>query len=309
MKILKDMKIVKSSAGLTTVNPKFSFSNSAVLSSQADANKSSPVISRNVTKIVDPFVDSKRFADLTSRIVPSNPTPTKTFSPLSPSLEPRVPVVTPANSRSPLTPISGNVVQPTTSPALNQPTTSPALNQPTTLTVQTQISPAERSIFGSGSFLGMTGLNLDESYTGQPMNKDSKCKILAIIAEDIVDGYPKSNVLIFKKSESESVQPKLYTILRKNLFSDREYSKLIEIKPEDTSFPDEYSYLLEDFEISEKNVFAVKDASLKANTTYIYKIRVSWSSKVSPPSNPTTGSNLVSSLPAIVSNIARTSQN
>lgn len=265
MKPITGMKPINSTAGYTAVNPKYAFSNTKVLSAVAQTTKVSlPEIRTTIKATPATAIPSTQANKPTvPRLSPLS------TAPVLPARQDVSPLVIPTTRVQPS--LSGSAAPPR---VMSLPSVSSGF--PTPLS---SIASTDRRIFGSGSFLTAFGSTLGESTIGQILRDDSKCKIVAILSENILEGYPKSNLLVIKKSESPTVQPQTYTILRKSLFRDTEYSKLVELRASDVSFKQEYAYILEDLGFTDKQVFTIRDNHIEKDMSYIYKVQLSWTLK------------------------------
>lgn len=308
MSKFKSMKSVSSNAGLTSVNSKFKFKNEKILSSVASSNKSQSTQAKNATKRVDQAADIKRIIgpdkpkispslanaiknvpivpkqntiDIvrniqTSSIIVSGPTG---FSPYYDDKPP--PVITkstPASTGAEFVPPTGTL-RPTSLPT-SLPTSDSAIS------LHTKISAEDLSVFRSGSFLTSGPSETDEKTIGRSLHWLHKPRVLSIVAENIVDGYAKSNLLVIKKVSAPNASIIKYTIWRKNLFKERIFLKLVELTSEDLVIPNQYLGMIEEMGIDSSKVFLVKDSAIKKNTSYAYKVQVDWVATGPDPVNP-----------------------
>lgn len=312
MKIPNSLTLLKqSTSSNTAVNSKFKYKNAKVLT--ATAKQSTAVASpRVIIKAVDLSADLVRLRDSDSspvfaiprsaikpkdviRSSPTNISPTIaeslgskiTAGSLAPKETSTFPAfiprdVDPTVLRPRETPITGfipffdaPILTPQEETQESAPIPLPGLN------VTSSMSQSEAIVFGNASYLLMP-LNpeMSESWTGAELKKESKPRIVAVIAENVVNGYPQQNCVVFKKVTSPGVFVTKYTIYRKAVFRDREFIKIKELFSDDLTLPEQYVPVVRAASISPKNAFIYIDREISRNATYVYKIEVSWVSKL-----------------------------
>lgn len=142
----------------------------------------------------------------------------------------------------------------------------------------------EQSIFGLTSLL-MLPLNpeMSEKTTGLELRKWEKPRVTAVIAENVRNGYPANNVVIFKKLTSNRANVSKYIIYRKTVFRDREFQKIAELSNEQLTLPQSYVDLVKSLGYNTKDSFVLIDRNISINATYVYKIEVEWTSTNEEP--------------------------
>lgn len=297
------------------VNPNLTFKNTKVLAATAKQNAVVLPKIKSIVRLVNTSSDNERIGGLTpitpQRVdtgagltPPSSRTaisgegsePTVLTVPLTPLVGlPFVPIS--QSLTVPLAPLPGAPFVPIPTPLPFVPfggaipTTPlgglPPASIPGPLTVTSSLAPGDGTVFGTRSFVDFpVNLEIAEQTTGLQLTKNEKPRILAIINEDLRDGYPNKNIVILKKLTSTRARVIKYSIFRKHVFKDRQFKKVLELQTDQLSIPEKYRHFVEESGLNEKVVFMYVDADVKPNNTYVYKVEVNWISTGAPPESP-----------------------
>lgn len=305
MKNLKALKVIPSRTGNVAVNSKFNYKNSRVLSSMAGAGQAAPTPTKNVAKITNPIMDSKRIADLNPDKSNKN-----IFSKLGPSAIPAIKKATEVLAATPqfkesvrtaissvgspvpggftiggptgMAPITPDGVIFTGSTSRFSPDGAVPLSAPIPPSAPTPgirtlsaLNEADKDIFRPGSYLDSKSNLIDEQSIGVILKKNEKPRILAIISENIQNGYPTANTVIIKKPPI-NVTVTSVTVLRKSLFKERLFSKIGEFDIENLDTPQDLIDFVQSIGYSANSVITVRDTTVKPNATYVYKVQINW---------------------------------
>lgn len=297
------------------VNPNLSFKNTKVLAASAKQNAVVLPKIKSVVRLVNTTTDNERISGLTPVVpqridtgtTPTPPSSRTTISgegseptvftlPLGPVAGlPFVPIPQPVPVQAlplpglPFVPIPASLpFVPFGPPAPTTPLGGlPPVSIPGPLSVTSSLAPGDSAIFGVRSFIDFpVNLEIAEQTSGLQLTKNEKPRILAIINEDVREGYPNKNIVILKKLISNRARVIKYSILRKHVFKDRQFKKVLELQTDDLSIPEKYRHFLKETGIDEKSVFMYIDTDVKPNNTYVYKIEVNWTSTGAPPDLP-----------------------
>lgn len=295
----------KSDGGKVSINNnKISFKNTKILESAAKSIlKNSPTI-KNVIKAVDITKDSARIGDGSAKRLPSftlnadikpisnlkNVNLTKNIELLKNNTKfSGVSFFSSSQNRTLISSgISRNFIPFFDVPLLqDQIKKNEDLNSEDNdlVAISSSFSVVEQDIFGLESLL-MIPLNpeVSEKTTGVELKKWEKPRVVATIAENIRNGYPSSNAVVFKKLTSNRAQVSRYTIYRKSVFKDKEFVKIAELTNEQVSVAEKYIDTVKELGYNTKDVFVFVDNFIPINATYVYKIEVEWVSTGEEPS-------------------------
>lgn len=311
------------------VNPNLSFKNTKVLAASAKQNAVVLPKIKSVVRLVNTSTDNERISGLTPQTPqridsggdPSPPSsqtaisgegsePTVTIPFVLPVAGlPFVPITQPSNPTTqplpglPFVPIPAALpFVPFGAPVPTAPLGGlPPASIPGPLSVTSSLAPGDSTIFGVRSFIDFpVNLEIAEQTSGLQLTKNEKPRILAIINEDVRLGYPNKNIVILKKLVSNRARVVKYTILRKNVFKDRQFKKVLELQTNQLLIPEKYRHFLEESNLDEKSVFMYIDTDVKPNNTYVYKVEVNWISTGAPPDLPFVNSVLPNDPPLFV---------
>lgn len=162
-------------------------------------------------------------------------------------------------------------------------TTTPVSSSNDIIPVPT--SADEDSVFfGANSFLNIPiNPEFSEKIVGLELLKWEKPKIICVGSEFITSGYPTNNLIFIKKLTSPRASLKKYTIYKKDVFRDRNFSVLVELSSEQISMPAKYTDMVAQMGFSATDVFMFEDKDLRKNTNFIYKVECVWISTGPPP--------------------------
>lgn len=295
---MKKLSTIPSNVGITQVNSKFKFSNTKLLTSISNLNKNTTESLKNVVKIVDSEEDAAR----TKQVF--NPSVIET-SIKNLSNKPKLPetVQIRQNSSLNLPPVAFSPISPPRLPPTNLSgarTTSLAgilppvgvggssLTPTTSISIFSGIYDLEKSIFKSGTFLNASN-QIDEIVVGRKPSIEESCRIIAVIEDSIKNGYPKSNIVFFKKFNSSRGYATKYTIYRKDLFREFFFRKLAVLDPSSIRTPANYDIFLQDIGYTPSETFIIQDFLIRNDAVYVYKIETEWVLSATP-TNLSTGS-------------------
>lgn len=304
MKNLKALKVIPSKTGNVAVNSTFNYKNSRVLSSMARAGQPPPAPIKNISKVTNPVMDSKRIADLNpeksnknifSKLGPSAiPSIKKAMDTLAATPQFKEAVKTAVNSAgtggftiggptgmAPIIPdgviFTGSTSRFSPDGAIPQSAPiplPPVLDAPGIRTFSL-LDESDKDIFKPGSFLDAKSNLVDEQSVGILMKKNEKPRILAIISENIQGGYPTANTIVIKKPPV-NVTITNVVILRKSLFRERLFSKIGEFDIDNLNTSADLITFVESLGFSSNSVISVRDTTIKPNATYVYKVQITW---------------------------------
>lgn len=187
-------------------------------------------------------------------------------------------------------PMSLPVVPPSVSPSVAP--IGPVQLEPLSL-APGKVSDSEVNIFGLESLLKLpVNPESSEHSSGLSLEKWEKPRILAVVAQQIKDGYQEKNTIIFRKVISNRTRVENYTILKKNIFKEKSefkvaarlstlYMNLDAVKPEHIEYINQMGY-------NPKECFVYEDPWISPNSAYAYKIEIEWVSNGQEPKNPQT---------------------
>lgn len=118
--------------------------------------------------------------------------------------------------------------------------------------------------------------DIEESWTGIPLDPSEKPRIIAIMASNIVDGFPKKNALFIKKFISDKGLPKSYKILRKKVFEESSFQELITIDNDRLPIPEEYKEVVDTLPYSNNQIMVYEDKTIENNNVYLYRVHLIW---------------------------------
>jgi hypothetical protein len=269
------------------VNPSFSYQNPQI--TQALAKQTITVLPevKSIIRLVDTAADSERIADVSlapaaRTTVPVVPVPIAS-APLPPPVVQAVLIPAPSEE----SPTSGYNIIPFFFPTTTVPETASPTPPPRSITpisAESSLAPGEAEIFGLISFIDFPiNVEIAEKTTGLELTKFEKPRVLAIVNDDIRNGTPNQNLVLFKKLTSNRARITKYTILRKEVFKDREFKKALELQSDQLSVLDKHKHFVAATGHDPKDVFIYIDKEVKPNNTYVYKIEVSWVSTGAAP--------------------------
>jgi hypothetical protein len=280
---------------------KITFKNTKILAATANLSLASGVTVKNVIKAVDVAKDSARIID--------KPKIAATISPrLTPALTPRttlpeqldiikeaekiiknpgITFFTSSTQTRPLIPLlPPSSFVPFFTSSLNTGSIKPAsLPIPIDgIFTSSSLNLSEQSIFGLASYLTVPiNPEMSEKSTGLELRKWEKPRVVAVVAENVLNGYPGSNAVVFKKLTSNRAQVSKYTLYRKSVFKDREFQRIAQLSSEQLTVPEKYVDIVSSLGYNVKDTFVFVDNYIPINSTYVYKIEVEWISTGEEP--------------------------
>jgi hypothetical protein len=170
---------------------------------------------------------------------------------------------------------------PVTAPVV--PLSKPA--SPTTLEplklAASKIVSSEINIFGVESLLKLpVNPEAAEYSSGISLEKWEKPRVLAVIAQQVNDGYQQKNTLICKKLISNRTKVESYKILKKNIFKEKSEFKIAAHVNSlymniDAISQDHIDYIKQ-LGYNPKECFIYEDPWISPNSAYAYKIEIEW---------------------------------